>query len=119
MPGASIDGHPHGLEGMVPWIGYDGVTYGYMTAEEAYHQQMYGYNYMAHVPQTGEPVETDIQLGEEEAGKEDGGDEQQQQQKEEADKEAVEEQVVPAFGQSQGCEDDEGDRSQVPTSSNT
>lgn len=38
MPGASIEGHPHGLEGMVPLIGYDGVTYGYITAEEAYHQ---------------------------------------------------------------------------------
>jgi len=47
MPGASIDGHPHGLEGMVPWIGYDGVTYGYMTAEEAYHQVRSRFFYVA------------------------------------------------------------------------
>ncbi|KAG0275226.1 hypothetical protein BGZ95_009058 [Linnemannia exigua] len=46
IPGAH--GEVHGMEGMVPLIGYDGLTYGYIPAEEAYHQQMYGYGYMAH-----------------------------------------------------------------------
>ncbi|KAG0199141.1 hypothetical protein BGX28_007533 [Mortierella sp. GBA30] len=46
MPVASADGS--GIEGMVPLIGYDGVTYGYIPAEEAYSQHMYGYGYMPH-----------------------------------------------------------------------
>ncbi|KAG0372356.1 hypothetical protein BGX24_000364 [Mortierella sp. AD032] len=46
IPGAH--GEVHGMEGMVPLIGYDGLTYGYIPAEEAYHQQMYGYGYMPH-----------------------------------------------------------------------
>lgn len=36
LPGAH--GEVHGMEGMVPMIGYDGLTYGYIPAEEAYHQ---------------------------------------------------------------------------------
>ncbi|KAF9131430.1 hypothetical protein BGW39_001810 [Mortierella sp. 14UC] len=46
IPGAH--GEVHGMEGMVPLIGYDGLAYGYIPAEEAYHQQMYGYGYMPH-----------------------------------------------------------------------
>ncbi|KAI8603305.1 YT521-B-like domain-containing protein [Dissophora ornata] len=41
IPGANAEGH--GMEGMVPLIGYDGVTYGYIPAEEAYHQPVFGY----------------------------------------------------------------------------
>ncbi|CAO3566760.1 unnamed protein product [Mortierella alpina] len=46
MPGANVDGA--GMDGMVPLIGYDGVAYGYIPAEEAYSQQMYGYGFMPH-----------------------------------------------------------------------
>ncbi|KAF9907168.1 hypothetical protein EC991_011231 [Linnemannia zychae] len=46
IPGAH--GEIHGMEGMVPLIGYDGLAYGYIPAEEAYHQHMYGYGYMPH-----------------------------------------------------------------------
>ncbi|KAF9544820.1 hypothetical protein EC957_011641 [Mortierella hygrophila] len=52
IPGAH--GEVHGMEGMVPMIGYDGLTYGYIPAEEAYHQQMYGYGYMPHDPHAAE-----------------------------------------------------------------
>ncbi|KAF9963932.1 hypothetical protein BGZ70_007093 [Mortierella alpina] len=46
MPGANAEGA--GMDGMVPLIGYDGVAYGYIPAEEAYSQQMYGYGFMPH-----------------------------------------------------------------------
>ncbi|KAF9923156.1 hypothetical protein FBU30_006758 [Linnemannia zychae] len=59
IPGAH--GDVHGMEGMVPLIGYDGLTYGYVPAEEAYHQHMYGYGYIPHDPhapeRTGDNVE--------------------------------------------------------------
>ncbi|KAG0303707.1 hypothetical protein BGZ98_006368, partial [Dissophora globulifera] len=59
MPGGGAEGH--GMEGMVPLISYDGVAYGYMPAEEAYHQPMFGYGYMPHDPHALEQVgiETD------------------------------------------------------------
>ncbi|KAG0058902.1 hypothetical protein BGZ90_004709, partial [Linnemannia elongata] len=52
IPGAHAE--VHGMEGMVPMIGYDGLTYGYIPAEEAYHQHMYGYGYMPHDPHAAE-----------------------------------------------------------------
>jgi hypothetical protein len=50
IPGAGVEGigagsvagrGGHGMEGMVPLIGYDGVAYGYISAEEAYHHVSY------------------------------------------------------------------------------
>ncbi|KAG9064613.1 hypothetical protein KI688_002871 [Linnemannia hyalina] len=61
IPGAH--GEVHGMEGMVPMIGYDGLTYGYIPAEEAYHQQMYGYGYMPHDPHAAERAEDGSSLG--------------------------------------------------------
>ncbi|KAI1298328.1 hypothetical protein EDD11_006794 [Mortierella claussenii] len=43
-------GMAHGMEGMVPLIGYDGMAYAYIPAEETYHQAMYGYGYTPHDP---------------------------------------------------------------------
>ncbi len=40
MPGTNADGA--GMDGMVPLIGYDGVAYGYIPAEEAYSQVLDG-----------------------------------------------------------------------------
>ncbi|KAF9189517.1 hypothetical protein BGZ51_009496 [Haplosporangium sp. Z 767] len=57
MPNVTPEGP--GMEGLVPLIGYDGVTYGYIPAEEAYHQAMYGYGYMPHDPHAAEQAEMD------------------------------------------------------------
>ncbi|KAG0254554.1 hypothetical protein BG011_005657 [Mortierella polycephala] len=57
MPGVTPEGP--GMEGLVPLIGYDGVAYAYIPAEEAYHQAMYGYGYMPHDPHAAEQAEMD------------------------------------------------------------
>ncbi|KAF9937768.1 hypothetical protein BGZ67_000924 [Mortierella alpina] len=69
MPGTNADGA--GMDGMVPLIGYDGVAYGYIPAEEAYSQQLYGYGFMPHDhdPHTSEQTEPTVSSNEsDEAG---------------------------------------------------
>ncbi|KAF8946798.1 hypothetical protein BGZ47_011384 [Haplosporangium gracile] len=56
-------GEVHGMEGMVPMIGYDGLTYGYIPAEEVYHQHMYEYGYMPHDPHAAERAGDGSNLG--------------------------------------------------------
>ncbi|KAF9289700.1 hypothetical protein BGZ68_008782 [Mortierella alpina] len=64
LPGSNADGA--GMDGMVPLIGYDGVAYGYIPAEEAYSQQMYGYGFMPHDhdPHTSEQAEPAVSSNE-------------------------------------------------------
>ncbi|KAF9205013.1 hypothetical protein BGZ49_004590 [Haplosporangium sp. Z 27] len=58
---AASGGEGHVMEGMVPLIGYDGVTYAYIPAEEAYHQSMYGYGYMTLDPQAPEEANDELE----------------------------------------------------------
>ncbi|KAI7826153.1 YT521-B-like domain-containing protein [Gamsiella multidivaricata] len=65
IPGAGGEGG-HGMEGMVPLFGYDGVAYGYVPAEEAYHQSMTGYGYMSHDPHASEQADVEAHINSDE-----------------------------------------------------
>ncbi|KAF9560856.1 hypothetical protein EC968_005990 [Mortierella alpina] len=74
MLGTNADGA--GMNGMVPLIGYDGVAYGYIPAEEAYSQQMYGYSFMPHDhdPQTSEQTDPAVSSNESDEAAQGHGD---------------------------------------------
>ncbi|KAG0002187.1 hypothetical protein BGZ79_003438 [Entomortierella chlamydospora] len=59
--GTSVGGgEGHVMEGLIPLIGYDGVAYAYIPAEE-YHQSMYGYGYMPLDPHASEELDAETE----------------------------------------------------------